>query len=115
MEKTWMPTVGGIFNIICGAVDIIGGIIYFILAIVIGVVDQSYMSPGRDIATTMVSIFAFFFVIIGIVAITGGIRALHRYSWGLALAGSIISIFNFFWFLGVASVIFVAMSRKEFS
>jgi hypothetical protein len=46
--------------------------------------------------------------------IIGGIFALQRRRWGWALAGSIVAILGTLP-LGVASTIFVAMSRDEFS
>lgn len=113
MEKTWMPTTGGILTIICGSVNILIAITFFIISVSCTPGGLRHLAPSA-MQTTL--FFASLIILtIGIVTVTGGVKALHRYSWGLALAGSILSIFNFFWFLGVASVVFIAMSRKEFS
>ena len=54
------------------------------------------------------------FALIGILAIVGGIFALKRKHWGLALAGSIAGTFTFFP-CGIPAIIFVSMSQQEFS
>jgi hypothetical protein len=47
------------------------------------------------------------------VSIAGGIAALQRRSYGLALAGAIISALPFSLF-GIAAIVLIALSRKEF-
>ena len=49
-----------------------------------------------------------------ILAIVGGIYALQRKIWGLALAGSIAAFFTPSWVLGVAAIVFTALSKNEF-
>jgi len=44
----------------------------------------------------------------------GGIYALQRKIWGLALAGSIAAFFSPSWVLGVAAIVFTALSKNEF-
>jgi len=53
-------------------------------------------------------------LILGIVAIIGGVYALRRRIWGLALAGSICAFFCA-WFLGIPAIIFVILGKSEFS
>jgi hypothetical protein len=53
------------------------------------------------------------FAIVGILAIVGGIYALRRKIWGLALAGSIAAFFPS-WILGIAAIVFTALSKNEF-
>ena len=48
------------------------------------------------------------------VSIAGGIAALQRRAYGLALAGAIISALPFSLF-GIAAIVLIALSRKEFS
>jgi hypothetical protein len=50
----------------------------------------------------------------GIVAIVGGVFALKRRVWKLALAGAILAIVSMP-FLGIPATIFVAKGKKEFS
>ena len=51
--------------------------------------------------------------IIGILAIVGGIYALRRKIWGLALAGSIAAFFPS-WILGLTAIVLTALSKNEF-
>jgi uncharacterized membrane protein HdeD (DUF308 family) len=54
-----------------------------------------------------------FLLAAGILAIVGGIYALKRKKWKLALAGSIAAFFGSSP-LGVAAIIFTALSKNEF-
>jgi hypothetical protein len=58
-------------------------------------------------------------IVIGIVAIVGGIFALIRKRWRLAFAGSICAIFSFFLFflnvpLAIAAIVLVVLGKGEF-
>jgi len=57
--------------------------------------------------------WAIFMLAASILAIVGGIRALRKKTWGLALAGSIGALFGSSP-LGVAAIIFTALSKSEF-
>lgn len=50
---------------------------------------------------------------LAVLAMVGGILALQRKSWGLALAGSIAAVLPFS-LLGIAALILTALSRDEF-
>ncbi len=52
-------------------------------------------------------------VILGVLAIVGGVFALKKSHWGLALAGAIASAIAFYP-TGVATVIVMAMAEPEF-
>ncbi len=107
-NKTWMPTVAGILDIIAGGWGIILAFIFiFIGAIARFVPDvPPYLFP-------IFTALAFPFIIGGIVAIIGGIYALKRKIWGLALAGSICAFFPS-WILGLTAIVLVVLSKKEF-
>ena len=108
MEQTWKPTTAGILNIISGAIGLVFGILCGVLGISIT------MIPG--IPAEVIGILggiAIPLIILGIIAIVGGVYALKRSKWGLALAGSICSLFCL-WILGILAIIFVAMGRNEF-
>lgn len=114
MDKTWMPTTGGILNIISGAAEIIGGLVMIIMGAVSGPLCQMAQADiPAGVATAVFVVIGVFALILGVVALLGGIYALRRKVWGMALAGSIISVFIFF-ILGIASIVFIALSRKEF-
>lgn len=117
MEKTWMPKVAGILDIVAGALGII---ISFVLALVGALFPYLATSdpaefhdfPAQLFAIWMIG-WAVFLIVAGILAIVGGIYALRREKWGLALAGSIGALFGSSP-LGVAAIIFTALSKKEF-
>jgi len=70
MERTWKPIAAGILCIIVGAVFVVPGIVLL-----------PYMWLG-----------AFVIIIPGIMPIVGGIYALKRRRWRLALAGSVLTL-----------------------
>lgn len=53
-------------------------------------------------------------VVLGGVAIAGGISALAVRSWGLALAGAICGLLTSF-FLGLLGLIFIAIRKRDFA
>jgi hypothetical protein len=52
-------------------------------------------------------------LVLGIIAIAGGISAVRRKSFGLSLAGAICALIPLN-LLGLLAVIFVSLSKKEF-
>jgi len=116
MDRTWMPVVGGILSIIAGAIGLLGGLI-------IGMVASIYLStsyyggPGNHFTQTAI-VWAVFlpYLLFCAVAIAGGIYALKRRLWGLALAGAICAFFTIWaWPLSIAAIVFVSLSREEFN
>ena len=113
MEKTSKPTTAGILAIISGVLGLILAVSYFIG---FGVVSGALGIPTGYIPGFVPGIvlgMAIPTLIIAILALVGGIYALQRKKWGLALAGSIAAILAFFP-LGIPSVIFAAQSKGEF-
>ena len=90
--QTWKPTAAGSLTISAGVLGLIVGIV--LVAI----------SP-----LFMVGLLA---IMIGVVAVVGGVCALKRRVRGLALAGSFCSLFCW---LGIPAIIFIALSKQEFS
>ena len=124
VQKTWKPTVAGILNIIAGVLSLLGaigviiGIIVFVsvggapfLADMWG--DLAHLGIGLNFLIIILVIVAIFSAIVGILPLLGGIYALQRKKWGLALAGSIAAIFGSTP-LGIAATIFTALSKDEF-
>jgi hypothetical protein len=98
MEKTWKPTAAGVLGIISTV---------FVLGQGFGCLLQ-WHSVGARVAFPII-------VIAGILGITGGIFALRRKIWVLALVGSICASLSLYtWFLGIMAIIFVVMSKSEF-
>ena len=114
MEKTWRPTVAGILDIVSGVFALI---LFIMLIIGIVVTSGVIYFPGTEaIPGFVLSILwsiAIPSLIIGILALIGGIYALQRKKWGLALAGSIAIIF-FWFFVGIPAILFTAQSKNEF-
>ena len=118
MEKTWKPMTAGILNIVAGA-----GVIIVSFFLIIGILLFSISSTsmnGMNIPMNMpsigllgIAILAIPFSALGILSIIGGVFALKRRIWGLALAGSIGAIFCSS-LLGIASIVLTVLSKKEF-
>ena len=122
VQSTWKPIVAGILDIVGGALSAFGfigtivGILFFIpVATSVGSgpvpeIDQ-WLFPG--VLETILVIAAIYLLIVSVVPIIGGIYALQRKKWGLALAGSIVAIFGSTLF-GILATIFTAMAKDEF-
>ena len=135
MEKTWKPTTAGILTIISGALEIFLGVIAIIASrwvSLLGGVDWSDLiqqwggawGPGMGdipsriteiigVTATAVMIGGIVILVFGIIALVGGINAIKRKRWGLALAGSILSL-PITTLLGTLAIIFVSLGKKEF-
>jgi hypothetical protein len=104
MNKTWKPIAAGILSIISGAASILFGFLAFARA---HNIDRALRHAGLDL-------IGFLLLVFGIFAITGGIFALLRKAWGLALAGAICAILSPGWLIGILATIFVSISKNEF-
>jgi len=115
MDRSWMPTTSGIINIVLGS----AAIILFLVLLIIGIAGSAAMGfASADlpafIPALVFTIFGFVFLALGIVAIIGGVYALKKKKWGMALAGSIVSVF-ICWPFAAAALVFIIMSQKEFA
>jgi hypothetical protein len=110
MERTWKPTTAGVLGILAGAIAVIMGLVVAVAGGILGTVLGVFVP---FIGGAVAGIFAIP-VILGIVAIIGGVYAVKRRSWGFALAGSICALFCVF-FLGIPAIIFVILGKPEFS
>ena len=114
MEKTWKPTTAGILCIISGAADILLGVLtVFASSFVMRSADLIGEEWVMDLVISVVMVVGPIWVLLGVVALLGGIFALKRRLWGLALAGSICALSGVT-VLGILAIIFVAMGRNEF-
>lgn len=129
MNRTWMLRAAGIVCIISGAIVVIPGGILVALGL------SPTTKPGADpVAGALIAILVGIpSIILGTVAIVGGIHALRRKSWGLALAGAIalgsialgsIALAGFMLLgsialvglgiSGIVAIVFVALGKGEF-
>jgi hypothetical protein len=105
MEKTWKPITAGILSIISGVV-----------ALLVGIGDLVKGELARRIVFHIGGeTIGVLLIVLGIIAIIGGIFAIRRHVWGLALAGAICALFPLHVaILGILAIIFVALSKGEF-
>jgi predicted amidophosphoribosyltransferase len=88
--QTWRPTIAGSLAIAAGVLGLIVGTVLVTPLFMVGLVA----------------------IIISIVAVAGGLCALKRRAWGLALVGSICSIWCW---VGIPAIVFIVLSKQEFS
>ncbi len=122
MKRTWKPTAAGILSIVGGALGILGGLLFALLGVVrlggMGGMWGMWGSGGFMMpwGGNFLGSFGLIAVILGAVAIAGGITALRRRHWGLALAGAICAaLLPVSFILGILAIVFLALSHDEFA
>jgi hypothetical protein len=107
-KETWMPTTAGILDIIAGSCGLIASLVFVSLGGIMRFVPNvpTYLWPIFTALSVPIAT-------IGILAIIGGVYALRRKVWGLALAGSIAAFFPS-WILGLTAIVLTALSKNEF-
>jgi len=115
--------VGGILSIVSGGFGILGGTIYvamiWMLNFMITSVPQQPMDPEfpQEMFLIMAAIYGgigLILALIGVLAIVGGVYAIKKKRWGLALAGAIAGSVTFFP-CGIPAIIFVCLGKDEFT
>lgn len=110
-------TVAGILDITAGIFGMVGGIPMLVLALggatVLGMVPEPEANAVAFLPLVLFLPLALLGFLAGLVAIFGGVSALNRRRWGVAVAGSIAAVFSFFP-LGVIAVIFTILAEREF-
>lgn len=115
MKSTWMGTAAGILGIVAGAFRLVIALgLIITIAVTGGAVEYvgDWYWTTVDIRGLLWTITALL-VVSAALALVGGIYALHRRKWGLALAGAIAAFFPFD-VIGLAAVVLTALSRDEF-
>ncbi len=107
-EHTWKPTTAGVLIIVSGVVYFLCVFCLLIAGVITGAIPEvpawvSRLLYGLSLPT----------VILGALAIIGGIFAIKRRAWGMALTGAIAAFIISFVF-GLCAIIFLAMSKREF-
>ena len=112
MEKTWKPTATGILNIVTAVISL-----WFYLALSLeGTVYRAIFPEsifGLNNPGTVYLINTIVLCCIGVLTFLGGIHALKRKKWRLALAGSITACILLLP-LGIAAIILIVLSSDEF-
>ena len=119
IEKTWKPKAAGILSIISGSAGLVA---VFGLIIAISITG-GFIIPGTEhipkfVASILIGITIPLAALSGL-SLVGGIYTLQRRMWGLAIAGSISSIFSSVPLLGglpvgIAAIVLTVLSRNEF-
>jgi hypothetical protein len=119
--------VGGILSIVSGGFGVLFGAFYMLLIFFFNfmitnipqTMPQTPMEP--EFPTEFFQIFGFIYggiglilALIGVLSIVGGVYALKRKRWGLALAGAIASDIVFSP-CGIPALIFVCLGKDEFT
>ena len=103
----WMPLTAGILDLVAGVPALIIGIL---VAAGLGVFGWLSRIAGVGVIMGPIGVLL---IIFAIIAIIGGVFALRKRIWGLALAGSIFALFCA-WILGIPAIVFIAMGKGEF-
>jgi len=119
MERTWKTKTGGILAIVAGAVSVIE----WVAVAALGVFEWGWLAGGGLLGSGGIAEGgAAIVIVIGIIAIVGGIFALRRKRWRLALAGSICAIFSLSFIplllnvpIAIAAIVLVVLGKREFS
>lgn len=99
-------TAGGVLCIVSGGIGLIAGIILAAAG------DTELGTEFSGILGETMT-WAVITIILGIIAIAGGVYALKRESFFWAVLGGICALLSFWW-LGIPSLVLIALSRKEF-
>jgi len=110
-DSDWMPLTAGILDLVAGVPALIIGIVVSIAGF--GVLG--WLSWLSDVAGVGVIVGAIgvSLIIFALIAIIGGVFALRKRTWGLALAGSIFALFCA-WIFGIPAIVFTVMGKKHF-
>ena len=116
-QRRGLLTTGGILSIVGGALEMIFGAVVTALTVSgdIPGVFQLPWRPGHPFEIDIMPSFTMLGVpllVLGIIAVVGGISALRRESFGLSLVGAICALPSAI--LGMLAVIFVALGKSEF-
>jgi hypothetical protein len=117
MTTSSSPIVSGVLSIVSGVIGICAGITLILFSVFFIYLESFPMDIPDDFPFVLLQVvpmvWGIILLVLAIAAIIGGIYALQRKLWGLALAGSIVSMLMFFP-TGIVAVIFVSLAREEF-
>jgi hypothetical protein len=113
-----MPIAAGTLSMISGAFGIIGIAFLIVFVATFGeeTARDALISIGFLKTVIPLQIIGFISIplfVINVITIIGGIYAVQRKAWGLALAGAVCAFVSV-QILGILSIVFIALSKKEF-
>ena len=89
MERTWKPTAAGILCIIAGVVYVPASVVINLLLDLAMLVVTGEPGGSGEFPIAFAVTMWILPLVLAVIAVVGGIHALRRRRWGLALAGSI--------------------------
>jgi len=108
---TWMPLAAGILDLVAGVPALLIGIALAVgLGMLGGLIGGLVGIPGIG---AIIAAIAVPLIIFAIIAIVGGVFAIRRRIWWLALAGSISALLCA-WIFGIPAIVFTVMGKKHF-
>ena len=121
MEATWKPVVAGILNIITGVINLFGMFVVIGLLTALGggilsIIRIADMMPIwlSGMVHGVLIIMAILLAVLSSLPLIGGIYAIQRKAWSLALTGSVVAILSIPP-LGIVSTVLVSLSKNEFT
>ncbi len=116
--------VGGVLTLVSGGIGLLWMLMLILasvfMAVLPGFLDKSGLGGYRSEDEMVFFIMAITYgvmglagILVGVVAIVGGVFALKRKYWGWALAGAICGALVFFP-CGIPALVFIAMGKPEF-
>jgi hypothetical protein len=116
-------TVGGIFSIVSGGIGILMSLFYLayplFMTVMFATLEEDLSSADAEIGSILAvfwlvfGLIFFFYLIVGALAVVGGICAIKKRAWGLSLAGAIAGSVAFY-YTGIVAVVLVSMAQQEF-
>ncbi len=114
---------GGILSIIVGAFEVLGGGMMALVCLRVPLrlgllsclpaVPRPWFEHCIGVIPTWLIIIGGLLLVLGIIAIIGGVSAIRRRNFGLSLAGAICALIPLN-LLGLLAVIFVCLGKREF-
>ena len=108
MKRTALPTIAGVINIVIGSLNLLG-----IIGVGIAIIVISSAAGVDVIVIPILWSVLVALLILGLPSLIGGIYALQRKNWAIALIGSIAS-FLIWNIIGLIPLILIIISRDEF-
>lgn len=114
--QTWRPTAAGVLEIVDGCLQVLAGIALALFGGVVGNAPTFGRLPGfgPGFSAPVVSGVALALIVLGVVAILGGMSCLRRRCWGLALAGGICALPPPLSLIPILAMVLVVISKDEF-
>ena len=114
--RTWKPTVAGVLEVVAGGLQLLGALalILFSGGVAGGLGFGWLLGSVPGLPVPLIAGAGFPLLVFGVVEIAGGVCALKRRAWGLALAAGILALIPPLSALGVLAIVFLALARDEF-